>query len=164
MTSGFGYERPARSVEWYTPPELFEQLGIDFDLDPAAPSGGVTWVPARRHYSEADDGLIHPWSGRVWLNPPYGRDTGRWLDRLAEHGDGVALVYARTDTRWFHAALPAATAACFIAGRLSFVRGSDGHRNTAQAPSLLLAYGLPCAIAVAESGLGQTVLVPGARE
>lgn len=161
--SGLLHERGWRagSVEWYTPPEVFEALGLTFDLDPAAPPGGVPWVPADAHYSAREDGLAQPWAGRVWCNPPYGVGTGRWLERLADHGDGVALVFARTDTRWFHAAVPWATAVCFIAGRLRFIPGDGrGGRDTAGAPSALIAYGLPCGLALAESGLGQTFLVP----
>jgi hypothetical protein len=158
---GLCHERSqGQSVEWYTPPEIFEALGIGFDLDPAAPVGGVPWVPAKRTYSRVDDGLVQPWSGRVWLNPPYGRGVERWLDRLAAHGDGLALVFSRTDARWCQASLSRATAVCFIAGRLAFVR-SDGPRvGSAGAPSMLLAYGLSCAVALCESGLGRTVIVP----
>lgn len=150
-----------RSVEWYTPPELFAALGVAFDLDPAAPPGGVPWVPATRHFSWAEDGLAQPWNGRVWLNPPYGRDTGRWLDRLVAHGDGLALVFARTDTRWWQRTVPQATAVCFVAGRLRFVPGAEQPApGTAGAPSALIAYGLPCALALADADLGQTLLVP----
>jgi DNA N-6-adenine-methyltransferase (Dam) len=163
--SGFSHERSVgRSVEWYTPPEVFEALGIEFDLDPAAPPGGVPWVPAARHFCRADDGLSQPWRGRVWLNPPYGRDVGRWLERLASHGDGLALVFARTDTDWFHKAFALATAVCFIKGRLRFVSG-DGNiaPSAAGAPSMVLAYGLPCAMTLAAGGLGRTCVVPGGK-
>jgi DNA N-6-adenine-methyltransferase (Dam) len=148
------------SSEWYTPPHVFEGLGIEFDLDPAAPPGGVPWVPARQYYSIAENGLTRPWRGRVWLNPPYGRQTPDWLGRLVEHGDGIALVFARSDTAWFHEFAPRATALCFVAGRLCFVPG-DGRPDpsAAGAPPLLIAYGLTCAVAVAQSGLGQTFLV-----
>jgi DNA N-6-adenine-methyltransferase Dam len=165
MSGGLLHERGwiAGSSEWYTPPHVFEALGIEFDLDPAAPPGGVPWIPARRCFTREDDGLRRQWRGRVWLNPPYGRETRVWLRRLADHGDGVALVFARTDTAWFRESTPRATAICFIAGRLRFVPGDGrGERSTAGAPSLLLAYGLPCAMAVAQSGLGQTFLVPRA--
>ena len=161
--SGLLHERGwgSGTSEWYTPPALFEALKLTFDLDPAAPPGGVPWVPARAHYSTLDDGLAQPWYGRVWCNPPYGPETGSWLERLADHGDGLGLVFARTDTRWFHAAVPRATAVCFVSGRLRFIPGDGrGSRDTAGAPSLLLAYGLPCALALAEAGLGQTFLVP----
>lgn len=147
--------------EWYTPLHVFDALGLDFDLDPAAPPGGVPWIPARRHYTESDDGLSRPWEGRVWLNPPYGRQTRLWLERLSDHGNGIALVFARSDTAWFQEFVPSATAVCFVAGRLRFVPG-DGRdeSSTAGAPSLLIAYGLTCALAVAQSGLGRTFLVP----
>jgi hypothetical protein len=99
---GFCHEcSRGQSVEWYTPPEVFEALAISFDLDPAAPAGGVPWVPAERFLSQSENGLVQPWAGRVWLNPPYGRGTAEWLERLARHGDGLALVFARTDTRWY---------------------------------------------------------------
>ncbi len=160
--SGFIHDRSPdfSTEEWYTPPELFEALGINFDLDPAAPEGGVPWIPAGRHYSKLDDGLTQPWVGRVWLNPPYGREVGKWLARLVEHGDGLALVFARTDTRWFHKYVPKATAVCFVAGRLRFVRPDGKPADSAGAPSLLIAYGLASAIALTESGLGQTFSIP----
>lgn len=150
----------ATSDEWYTPPEVFEALGLRFNLDPAAPPGGVPWVPARRSFSIAEDGLAQDWRGRVWLNPPYGRATADWLARLAAHGDGLALVFARTDTHWFQRFASEATALCFIGGRLRFRRPDGSVGDTAPSPSLLVAFGLPCAIALAESGLGRTLLVP----
>jgi hypothetical protein len=162
-TPGFRHERSrGASVEWYTPPEVFQALGISFDLDPAAPAGGLSWVPAKRFLSRADDGLAQPWQGRVWLNPPYGREVNRWLDRLALHGDGMALVFARTDTRWYQAIVQEATAICFIAGRLSFVGPNGSPVGSAGAPSVLLAFGLPCALAISESRLGQTLVLPRA--
>jgi DNA N-6-adenine-methyltransferase (Dam) len=155
----------SKSVEWYTPPELFEALGTHFDLDPAAPSGGVPWVPATRHYSREDDGLTQPWKGRIWLNPPYGLGIGRWMNKLAEHGDGLALVFARTDMPWFQWAMTEATAVCFIKHRLTFIPGEETFTpRPASAPSVLLAYGVPCALATAESGVGQICLTPRSRE
>jgi hypothetical protein len=128
------------SDEWLTPPELLAALGR-FDLDPCSP---ITrpWPTAARHYTIADDGLRQPWSGRVWLNPPYAH-SAKWLARLAAHGHGTALVFARTETRlWFAHVWPNATALLFIRGRLSF-HYVDGSRATADsgAPSVLIAYG-----------------------
>lgn len=159
---GFGHDRRTSrsSDEWYTPPSLFEVLGLTFDLDPAAPSGGVPWVPAARYFTKREDGLSQPWSGRVWLNPPYGRGTERWLRKLADHGDGLALVFARTDTAWFQRVATQATALCFVGGRLRFRRPDGTPGDTAPAPSLLVAFGLPCALGLAEAGLGRTLIVP----
>lgn len=157
MSGGFKHEAPiGASVEWYTPPEVFSALGITFDLDPASPPGGLPWVPAARHLSAADDGLTAPWRGRVWLNPPYARDVERWLTRLADHGDGIALVFNRSDTQWWQNVVPRASAVCFVERRLRFIRADGQRGGSAGAPSILLAFGTVCAIAVAQSGLGYT--------
>ena len=83
----------------YTPPHIFERLGLEFDLDVCAPPGGLPWVPARRHYSVGDDGLTAPWEGLVWMNPPYS-DPAPWVKRWLAHPTGVAIVpFAKSD--WF---------------------------------------------------------------
>lgn len=157
-----GHSRGYRgdSVEWYTPPGIFAALGLTFDLDPAAPVGGLPWIPAARFYSVEDDGLSQPWAGRVWLNPPYGPRTGDWMRRLAAHGDGIGLVFARTETAWWHETVRCAHAVCFVAGRLTFVdeQRQPGGWN-AGAPSALVAYGQACADAVAAAALGMTFAV-----
>lgn len=144
-----------KTCEWYTPRHVFDALALTFDLDPCAPAGGVPWVPAAKHYSVVDGGLSQPWFGRVWLNPPYGSATGRWVERLAEHGWGIALVFSRTDVRWWHRVAPMATAVCFVRGRLTFVAGAgQSAPGNSGGPSALLAFGADCARALAGSGLG----------
>ena len=127
--------------EWLTPPDLVQLLG-PFDLDPCAPVRRP-WDTAAKHYTVLDDGLLQPWRGRVWMNPPYGPETGKWLAKLARHGDGVALIFARTETKMFHEHVwPRASALLFLRGRLSFynVDGTPG-KGSAGAPSVLVAYG-----------------------
>jgi hypothetical protein len=150
------------SVEWYTPPELFEAVGLRFDLDPCSPPGGLPWAPIKRWYTRTDDGLARPWRGRVWLNPPYGRGIEHWMKRLTAHGNGIALVHSRTGTVWWREALAGATAVCFVAGRVRFVDGRAGTQppGASPMPLVLLAYGLECAVAVMRSGLGPTLIVP----
>lgn len=143
------------SSEWFTPPHVFTALGVEFDIDVCAPLGGVEWIPARRFFSAADDGLSQPWEGRVWMNPPYGRALPTWTDRMAQHAEGVALVFARTDTAWFHRAVETASALCFIRGRLSFIGPAKVGHNAA-ASSVLIGYG-SCADAVHDCGLGLSV-------
>lgn len=155
---GFTHEAPVRgdTDEWYTPPAIFDALGLAFDLDPASPGHDVVpWVPAAQHYTADDNGLWLPWHGRVWLNPPYGTQTEAWLDRLVHHGDGIALVFARTDTGWFHAAAPHADVLLFVRGRIRFVR-PDGNPSAygAGTGSLLMAFGAASADALRHSGLG----------
>jgi hypothetical protein len=151
------HERPGGPTEWYTPPLVFEALGISFDLDPCSPGPHIVpWIPARTHYTKADGGLNLPWHGRVWLNPPYGRGLDQWLQRFAAHQNGIALVFARTDTRWFHRYAAYADAICFTHGRVSFVSPSAAS-NRADTPgcgSILLAYGRVCVGALQRSGLG----------
>jgi phage N-6-adenine-methyltransferase len=126
--------------EWLTPPEIIQALG-EFDLDPCAP-GVRPWDTARKHYTADDNGLIRQWFGRVWVNPPYGRKTGKWLARLADHGNGIALVFARTETTmFFDHVFPKAKAIHFIEGRITFHNpdGTKGKYNGG-GPSCLISY------------------------
>jgi len=142
-----------RETRWLTPPHIVEALG-EFDLDPCGAPGHIL---ARRTYllEVGDDGLRDPWEGRVWLNPPYGREAEPFLRRLAEHDEGTALVFARTETRVFHELVwEKATAILFLKGRLSFLDASGTVASAnAGAPSCLIAYGEDDATALKESGL-----------
>jgi hypothetical protein len=140
---GIGSHQSAKMLkdEWLTPPEILAALG-PFDLDPCAPINRP-WKMAKKHYTIEDSGLMQPWHGRVWLNPPYGSQTGVWLQRLADHGNGIALIFARTETdMFFQYVWPKADAILFIQGRLYF-HHVDGERAKANsgAPSVLIAYG-----------------------
>jgi len=142
-----------RTVEWLTPPEILAALG-PFDLDPCAPAHRP-WPTAARHYTIMEDGLLQPWEGRIWLNPPYGSDTWAWLAQLADHGDGIALVFARTETEGFHeCGWGRADAMHFFRGRLHF-HHLDGQRarGNSGAPSVLIAYGQSNAHRLQDSGL-----------
>lgn len=162
MSAFYGRNETGSTVEWYTDPRIFEALGLRFDLDVCAPPGGVPWVPADRFYTRTDDGLTQPWTGTVWCNPPYGLGINLWLERLADHGDGIALVHARSNTRWFREALARATAVCFIAGGVRFASDRSGTQppGGSPMPCVLLAYGLVAATAVMRSGLGPCLIVP----
>lgn len=139
--------------DWLTPPELLGRLGI-FDLDPCTPAE-MPWRTAAERYTATENGLAQPWRGRVWLNPPYGAETGKWLKRLAIHGDGIALVFARTETNmFFRWVWPKADAVMFLRGRLSFRRldgSATGHNSGG--PSVLVAYGEANVLMLAASGL-----------
>lgn len=141
-TPGIGSHHSATSTtdEWLTPPQLLATLGR-FDLDPCSPIDRP-WPTAEKHYTVLDNGLRRPWEGRVWLNPPYS-NAGPWLRRLAEHGDGMALIFARTETSaWHEHVWPHASGILFLRGRLNF-HFVDGRRADANAgaPSALIAYG-----------------------
>ena len=155
INTGMGGHHSSRmkNDEWLTPPHILEPLG-QFDLDPCSP---ITrpWDTATVHYNVHDDGLGRPWSGRVWLNPPYGRETAAWLKKLSDHGDGIALIFARTETLMFQRWVwDRADAILFLAGRLHF-HYANGQRASANsgAPSCLVAYGAANAIALEKCGL-----------
>jgi hypothetical protein len=125
---------------WLTPPYVIEALG-EFDLDPCA-SVDRPWDTAKSHYTIEDDGLLQPWFGRVWCNPPYGPKLGPFLRKMAEHNNGIALVFARTETRaFFDFVWNEATAIFFIKGRLRFYKPDGSIGGTAGSPSVLIAYG-----------------------
>ena len=157
-------QRPTR---WLTPSPIVQALG-EFDLDPCGAPGHE--LAARTYLEERDeDGLVLPWEGRVWLNPPYGAEAYPFLERLADHGNGVALIFARTETKAFQRWVwERADAVLFIAGRLVFwdadkVRGGRCRHRVAPAkanagaPSCLVAYGKDNVDALHRSGLGTVV-------
>lgn len=135
--------RVGSSDDWITPKWLVDRLG-PFDLDPCA-CIPQPWPCAKRQYTAEDNGLMLPWDGLVWCNPPYGSKAGAWLNRLALHGNGIALMFARTETRAFTANVwPFASMLLFLCGRLTFNRpdGSaprQGHNSGG--PSVLIGYG-----------------------
>lgn len=149
------HQSPVRGAtnEWLTPPEIIAAVG-PFDLDPCSP---VTrpWDTATRHYTIEDDGLAQEWDGLVWCNPPFGPEAAAWLARCADHGRAVALVPARTETRWFvREVWERADAVLFLHGRPHFHR-PDGTRGAANsgAPICLLAYGTESVIRLTRCGL-----------
>ena len=123
-----------------TPPYIIEALG-EFDLDPCSPINRP-FETAKSYYTVSDDGLKQEWVGRVWMNPPYGDKTKVWLKRLAIHGNGIALTFARTETNMFFDSIwDTADAILFIKGRLKFYHVSGKRGDSAGAPSCLIAYG-----------------------
>ena len=130
-----------KNDEWLTPPEIIKSLG-EFDIDPCAPIARP-WNTAKNHFNVNDDGLNQEWLGRVWCNPPYGRHTAKWLDKLKKHNNGIALIFARTETKmFFEHVWNDAIGILFFKGRLTFLN-VDGSKpkHTGGAPSCLIAYG-----------------------
>ena len=148
-----------KNDEWLTPPDIVQSLG-EFDLDPCSPINRP-WPTAAQHLTIKDDGLMHEWHGRVWCNPPFGREAVKWLRRMAAHGNGIALIPARTDTAMFYETVwSCADAVLFIKGRPHF-HYVDGRRApfNSGAPICLVAYGAANAQALDSSGLGKVVKI-----
>ena len=132
-----------RTDEWYTPKWMIDALG-KFDLDPCAPS--VDFYTAEKCYTKEIDGLSQKWGGveRVWLNPPYKNPLiGKFVKRLVEHGNGIALIFNRMDTKlWHDTIFPNATAMLILRGRLTFESPDSTKPNSgAGCGSVLVAFG-----------------------
>jgi hypothetical protein len=153
-----------KNDEWLTPPAFLAQLGV-FDLDPCAPIVRP-WDTALTHYTIEDDGLSKDWFGRVWCNPPFGREAIKWLRRMRDHGDGIALIPARTETKMFYETVWGfASAVLFVRGRPHFhyVDGARASFNSG-APIALIAYGPSNACALQSSGLGACIRESASHE
>jgi hypothetical protein len=127
--------------EWYTPGYVFEAMGDTwFDLDPAHPDRLGLPVDDHCHSHLAREGLTQPWSGFVWLNPPFGTRNGivPWLEKFFEHGHGVALTPDRTSAPWWQTYAPRSDAILFVSPKIRFI-GADGEpgRSPAQGTCLL---------------------------
>lgn len=153
-TAGVSHEND----EWYTPSWLFRALRLEFDLDPCSPGVPPSSVPARRHLTKDDNGLKAEWLGTVWLNPPFSSKRP-WYERMVEHGNGIALMPARTETFDLQTYMSAAQAMLFLRGRIYFERGhrpgANGNGATTTPPFgiVLCAYGEDMATALLNSDL-----------
>ena len=116
--------------EWYTPAKYIEAaravLGT-IDLDPASCDEAQAIVQADRYHTRDDDGLLHAWSGRVFMNPPYARQLiSDFVRTLLDHYQAghvpayICLVNDCMDTQWAHDLLCASASVCFVRGRIGF--------------------------------------------
>jgi hypothetical protein len=153
MTLGSHQRCVGKSQVHLTPKWLIERLG-PFDLDPCAATDRP-WDCAKRNYVEAANGLALPWEGLVWLNPPFDRyQVGKWIRKLADHGNGIALVHARTEAEWFRPIWQDADLILFLDKRIKFCR-PDGTEQSANsgAPVVLAAFGATAALRILKSRL-----------
>lgn len=136
------FEKSANSTdEWYTPLEIIEALG-SFDLDPCAPVKPL-YQTAKVMYNKNDDGLKQVWNGRVWLNPPYSRPLiEQFVRRMAEHGNGIALLFNRCDSKMFQDIIfQKATAVKFLRNRIRFYCENGERGGSPGCGSILIAFG-----------------------
>lgn len=141
MNTQFERAKTGTTDEWYTPQEIIDALG-KFDLDPCAPVVPL-WPTATIMYNKNDNGLSKEWAGRVWLNPPYSRPLiEKFVSRLAEHGNGIALLFNRCDSKMFQDVIfEKATAMKFLRNRIRFFRPDGTRGDSPGCGSILIAFG-----------------------
>jgi hypothetical protein len=99
MMSG-STEPKGQRDEWFSPKWIFDALGLEFDIDVCAPLNGVSWIPAKKHFSIEDDGLSQEWMGkRVWMNPPYSKPLP-WTTKFRDNANGIALLPTTIGKWW----------------------------------------------------------------
>lgn len=130
----------SKTNEWATPQCFFDRLDAEFNftLDPC--SDGLN-AKCGKFYTQEDDGLTQSWTGeRVFMNPPYGRVIGDWVRKAYEESQKgamiVALIPARTDTRYWHDYVMKADEIRLVKGRIKFGDGS----NSAPFPSAVVVW------------------------
>ena len=127
--------------DWGTPPDLFDKLNkeFQFDIDVCASPENAK---CEKFWTKEDDALSQTWTGYCYMNPPYGREIGKWIQKAyesARSGEAtvVCLLPSRTDTKWWHKYIMKADTVRFIKGRLKF----SGHKNSAPFPSVIVIFG-----------------------
>lgn len=128
----------SQTDEWETPKDFFDDLNkeFSFNLDVCATKENAK---CEKYYTKKEDGLSQQWRGKCWMNPPYGREIGKWMKKALEASQGGALVAclvpARTDTAWWHEYAMKGEIR-FIRGRLKF----GGSQNSAPFPSAVVIF------------------------
>lgn len=127
--------RSSNTDLWSTPDDFFKMVDreFSFELDVCATKDNAKCLA---YYTFEDDGLLQDWSGRCWMNPPYGREIGKWVAKAfnSDCDVVVGLLPARTDTKWFHDYIYGKAEIRFIKGRLKF----GCAKNNAPFPSMLV--------------------------
>ena len=132
----------SKSNEWDTPQDFYDKLNqeFSFDLDPCSTHSNAK---TQMHYTQEEDGLKQDWGGHaVFMNPPYGRDICKWVQKAYEESlkpntTVVCLIPARTDTSYWHDYIfGKAQDIRFIRGRLKF----GDSKNAAPFPSAVVVF------------------------
>jgi hypothetical protein len=150
----FGVESvEVTSNDYYTPKWLFDAIGLEFDLDVAAPVHGIPWIPAKRWFSQADDGLAQDWGNSlVWMNPPFS-DATPWANKFIEHGNGIALMVVSRSI-WFEQLWEKADSIMATPRDLKFER-PDGSQKNISFQTFLFAMGEKSANALKTANLSK---------
>lgn len=125
--------------EWSTPQDFFDKLNAEYEFETDVCATAEN-AKCARYYDKEQDGLAQEWRGKCWMNPPYGREIGKWMRKALESAQEngatvVCLVPARTDTKWWHDYAMRGEVR-FVRGRLKF----GGVKNSAPFPSAVVIF------------------------
>jgi hypothetical protein len=128
-------EETTSTVEWYTPPEIFQAMEMQFDLDVCSPGAEIVpWIPTKRHLTRKENGLVADWGNSFcWMNSPFGIRNGiaEWIEKFVQHGNGVAIAPDFTSTEWWHALTEQADIVIFVRPKIYFLpKREDGRTNS----------------------------------
>ena len=141
------------SNDYYTPKWIFDAIGLEFDIDVAAPLQGIPWIPAKRWFSQADDGLAQDWANQlVWMNPPFSK-PGPWIEKFIQNGNGIALV-CTSKAKWYKTLWDKADGILTVDSAFKFVRPDDV-RSDIYMPTVLVSMGATATNALKQSHLGR---------
>jgi hypothetical protein len=158
MSLGSHQRTVGLSQNHITPKWIIDATG-PHKLDPCA-ADPRPWDCAEINWTT--HGLDRPWPRKffIYLNPPFDRyEVGEWIARLAEHGNGITLLHARTEAGWFEPIWQRASAILFLADRIHFHR-PDGTRQPANsgAPPILAAFGAEAVSRLQRCGIGGSLV------
>ena len=119
---------------WETPQGFFDRLDREFNFstDVCATDDNHK---CQKYYTKETNGLRQEWTGVCWMNPPYGREISKWVEKAYKsNAVVVCLVPARTDTKWWHEFCMKSKEIRLVQGRLKF----GGSKNSAPFPSAVV--------------------------
>lgn len=136
------WEDIGKTDEWYTPKYIFDALGCEFDMDVAAPGVRIhCHVPAKEFITERS--LTKSWNGFIWMNPPFGGRNSKtaWLDKIYQHGNGIALTPDRTSAPWWQKAANECDALMQVSRKIKFIKQDGTTGDSPGTGTTLFAYG-----------------------
>ena len=153
--AGTNYWAMSLSDEWYTPKYIFDDLGLQFDLDVCSPGADKAYTPAKHHVVLPENGLEINWHGLIWCNPPYGKKNQAWYEKFKAHKNGLMfLTIAQMPTKKFTSLIEDIDGLLIYHKRVHLIDGTTGKRRQSPGGSLLVAMGNRSIEAIKKSTLG----------
>ena len=157
------------STEHYTPQYILDAVIVcmgAIDLDPCSNSREIPNVPAARHYTAQDNGLVQLWEGRVFLNPPFGYEVERWFSKLylerreCRTTEAIVVWKSATETAAWKTLTAISSRVCFPSARIRFVGPQGNDSGPTFSPALFYVGERPERFEKAFSGIGAVWVTP----